>query len=53
MDNRVNSWLEDVERSIDEIFEFLPEQRDFLVYQKDLKTKKSSRTKYRNNRGSY
>jgi len=41
MDNRINSWLEDVERSINEIFEFLPEQRDFFVYQKDLKTKKA------------
>jgi uncharacterized protein with HEPN domain len=41
MDNRINSWLEDVERSIDEIFEFLPERRDFFVYQKDLKTKKA------------
>ena len=40
MDNRINSWLEDIERSIDEIFDFLPEQRDFFVYQKDLKTKK-------------
>lgn len=41
MDNRINAWLEDVERSIDEIFDFLPEQRDFFVYQKDLKTKKA------------
>lgn len=41
MDNRINSWLEDIERSIDEIFDFLPEQRDFLEYQKDLKTKKA------------
>ena len=41
MDNRINSWLEDVERSIDEIFDFLPEKRDFFVYQKDLKTKKA------------
>ncbi|MCF8273787.1 MAG: DUF86 domain-containing protein [Flavobacteriaceae bacterium] len=41
MDNRINSWLEDIERSIDEIFDFLPEQRDFFVYQKDLKTKKA------------
>lgn len=41
MDNRINSWLEDIDRSIDEIFEFLPEQRDFLLYQKDLKTKKA------------
>ena len=41
MDNRINSWLEDVERSIEEIFDFLPEQRDFFAYQKDLKTKKA------------
>ena len=41
MENRINSWLEDVERSIDEIFDFLPEKRDFFVYQKDLKTKKA------------
>jgi len=37
MDNRINSWLEDLERSIDEIFDFLPEKHDFFVYQKDLK----------------
>lgn len=41
MDNRIQSWLEDIERSIDEIYEFLPEQRDFFIYQKDLKTKKA------------
>ena len=40
MENRVYSWLEDIERSIDEIFDFLPKQCDFLVYQNDLKTKK-------------
>jgi uncharacterized protein with HEPN domain len=41
MDNRINSWLEDIERSIDEIFDFLPKKRDFVAYQKDLKTKKA------------
>ena len=41
MDNRINAWLEDIERSINEIFDFLPEKRDFLEYQKDLKTKKA------------
>ncbi|MDO6758696.1 DUF86 domain-containing protein [Tamlana sp. 2_MG-2023] len=41
MDNRINSWLEDVERSIDEIYDFLPENLDFSEYQKDLKTKKA------------
>lgn len=41
MDNKVNSWLEDILRSIDEIFDFLPEKRDFIEFQKDLKTKKA------------
>jgi uncharacterized protein with HEPN domain len=41
MNNRINAWLEDIIRSIDEIFDFLPDKRDFLEYQKDLKTKKA------------
>src|SRR5690554_4584688 len=41
MDNKVNAWLEDILRSIDEIFEFLREKRDFFEFQKDLKTKKA------------
>ncbi|MEM7548085.1 MAG: HepT-like ribonuclease domain-containing protein [Bacteroidota bacterium] len=41
MDNRIRSWLEDIERCIDEIFTFLPEQKNFIEYQKDLKTKKA------------
>ncbi|PKP44328.1 MAG: antitoxin [Bacteroidetes bacterium HGW-Bacteroidetes-13] len=41
MDNRINAWLEDIIRSIDEIFEFLPEKVDFIGYKKDLKTKKA------------
>ena len=41
MDNRINAWLEDIERCIDEIFEFLPTERNFFEYQKDLKTKKA------------
>ncbi|SFU12265.1 Uncharacterized conserved protein, contains HEPN domain [Algoriphagus locisalis] len=41
MDNKVSAWLEDINRSIDEIFEFLPEKRDFFEYQSDLKTKKA------------
>jgi hypothetical protein len=34
MDNRINSWFEDIERSIDEIFDFLPTERDFLYIKK-------------------
>jgi uncharacterized protein with HEPN domain len=41
MDNKVNAWLEDISRSIDEIFEFLPEKKNFFEFQKDLKTKKA------------
>jgi len=41
MDNTINAWLEDILRAIDEIFDFLPEKRDFFEFQKDLKTKKA------------
>lgn len=41
MDNKINAWLEDILRSIDEIYDFLPENRDFFEFQKDLKTKKA------------
>lgn len=35
------AWLEDILRSINEIYEFLPQKKDFFEYQKDLKTKKA------------
>ncbi len=41
MDNKINAWLEDIERSINEIFDFLPKEKNFIEYQKDLKTKKA------------
>lgn len=41
MDNKINAWLEDILRSIDEIFDFLPENRNFFEFQKDIKTKKA------------
>ncbi|HAY72129.1 MAG TPA: antitoxin [Saprospirales bacterium] len=41
MNNRVKAWLDDILRSIDEINDFLPENRDFFTYQNDLKTKKA------------
>jgi uncharacterized protein with HEPN domain len=34
-------YLKDIEQSIAEIFGFLPEQRDFFEFQKDLKTRKA------------
>jgi uncharacterized protein with HEPN domain len=33
--------LKDIEQSINEIYEFLPEERNFFVFQKDLNTRKA------------
>ena len=37
----IKIYLTNIERSINEIFDFLPEKRDFLEFQKDLKTRKA------------
>ena len=37
----IKIFLADIERSISEIFEFLPEKRIFAEFQKDLKTRKA------------
>jgi uncharacterized protein with HEPN domain len=41
MDVNTKAWLLDIQQSIEEIFQFIGERRDFSVYQKDLKTKKA------------
>lgn len=41
MDLKVLTWLNDIQQSIEEIFEFLPENHDFKTYQNDLKTKRA------------
>ena len=41
MDVRIQSWLHDISKSIDEIFLFLWERRDFKSYLADIKTKKA------------
>jgi len=41
MDPKIQSWLLDIDQSIDEILEFIGEKKDFFHYQKDLKTKKA------------
>ncbi|GHV50879.1 antitoxin [Bacteroidia bacterium] len=33
--------LKDIEQAIEEIYSFLPQQRNFLEFQKDLKTRKA------------
>ena len=37
----IKIFLSDIERSIGEIFDFLPEKRNFIDFQKDLKTRKA------------
>ena len=41
MNVRIKSSLLDIYKSIDEIFLFLGDRRDFIAYQNDLKTKKA------------
>ncbi len=41
MDHKISAWLEDILRSIDEIYDFLPKKRDFFEFQNDLKTRKA------------
>jgi len=41
MENKLKTWLSDILQSIDEIEQFLPEKRNFIDFQKDLKTKKA------------
>lgn len=41
MDIKIQTWLLDIQQSIDEIFLFLGDRRDFIAYQNDLKTKKA------------
>lgn len=41
MEINVKTWLLDIQQSIEEIDEFLGDQRDFSAYQKDVKTKKA------------
>ena len=40
-DNDIRTFLADIERSISEIHSFLPENRFFHEFQKDLKTRKA------------
>ena len=35
------AYLKDIEQSIIEIYDFLPQERNFLAFQKDLKTRKA------------
>ena len=37
----LKTWLQDIDRSIQEIYDFLPEKRDFNDFLTDLKTRKA------------
>ncbi len=41
MEVEVRTWLLDINRAIDEINSFLPEEKDFFKFQKDLKAKRA------------
>lgn len=41
MDKEIKVWLSDIERAISEMYQFLPDQKDFEAFQSDLKTKRA------------
>ena len=41
MENEIKTWLEDISQAIDEIQSFLPEKKDFIKFQEDLKTQRA------------
>jgi len=41
MKPEIHTWLEDIERSITEIYEFLPINQNFFQFENDLKTRKA------------
>lgn len=41
MEFKIKTWLLDIDQSIDEIFEFIGDKKDFFSYKDDLKTKKA------------
>jgi uncharacterized protein with HEPN domain len=41
MEIKIKTWLIDIKVAIEEIESFLPEKKDFLAFQNDLKTRKA------------
>ena len=41
MEDKVKTWLSDIKLAISEIYEFLPEDKSFASFQKDIKGKKA------------
>lgn len=41
MQDNIKVWLEDIEKAIAEINDFLPDSRNFFEFEKDVKTKRA------------
>lgn len=41
MDKDIQLWLHDMLAAVDEIFDFLPDPRNYLEFEKDLKTRRA------------
>ncbi|MBK6858915.1 MAG: DUF86 domain-containing protein [Saprospiraceae bacterium] len=41
MENDIKVWLNDIKQAIQEIYQFQPDKKNFLKFQKDLKTKRA------------
>ena len=41
MELEIKTWLKDIDRSIEEIYSFLPSEKNFIEFQNDLKSKKA------------
>jgi uncharacterized protein with HEPN domain len=41
MEDDIKTWLSDIKQAIIEINEFLPDQKNFYQFKKDLKTKRA------------
>jgi len=41
MEDRIKTWLADIKQAITEIYDFLPEDKSFTSFQKDIKGKKA------------
>ena len=52
MQNKIMTWLADIDQAISEIKLFAPSPRNFFEFKKDLKGQRAIERNIRNNRGS-
>ena len=46
METDIKVWLSDIQQAINEIYQFLPEQKIFAEFRKDLKSKRAIKMSY-------